>query len=74
MSEGTHSTPNKTFSTGQKTSQTKQRFTLFLAGTAAAILIAGIGYQIIRAKQAATGEAANGQQLSTPGRSKIGGR
>ena len=74
MSEGTHSTPSETFSAAKKSSQTKQRFTLFLAGTAAAILIAGIGFQIFRAEQAVTGEAVSGKQSSTPGTAKIGRR
>jgi foldase protein PrsA len=74
MSEGTHSTPSETFSSRHKTSQTKQRFTLFLAGTAAAILIAGIGFQIFRAEQAATGEATSGKQSPAPGSARIGQR
>jgi foldase protein PrsA len=74
MSEGTHSTPNDSFSSRTKTSQTKQRFTLFLAGTAAAVLIAAVGFQIFRAEQAATGEATTPLQSAKAGTAKIGGR
>ena len=74
MSEGTHSTPSDTFSSRPKTSQTRQRLTLFLAGTAAAVLIAAVGFQIFRAEQAATGEATTGLQSPKAGTAKIGGR
>lgn len=73
MSERTHSSSSDSFSTGSKPAHTRQRTALLLVGTTAAVLIAGVAFQVFRPEEAVSREETS-QANSATGKTSLGNR
>jgi len=75
MGEGTHTTPPSGTTAGQaRPARAKKRWVLIVGGTVAAVLVAGILFQVFRPAQGQAQERAAPTQPATAGRASVGGQ